>query len=550
MNDKKIIIKAEKLLETWRHGSLRIGNLGYKFRYYQFINIAYLYLNGVDAKNPDLLDPKNPHHFIPDFIADLTKINEQTRIDFKELGFLVEGHSELAKYIAKAANRKSLTINNDWTEVQERVTDDANWYGSGYKMIYQDSNNVQKHKHLSPWDIVWDLYDFKNSAKMKVLNRSVKEVIENKRYSKTARSNFKEIYKDDLDKRVEIYQYVDEKNLYIVDLVNGIIFLSGKRPAGLYFSKYDHEYRRGFNDAPGRGIFEKTMNVIVQNKVARERYNEVEAITSKLLYGKVVDGNNDKVQNKQVQNLKTGLIIPVSSPDNIPVPINVGGGQQLQELASKITQTRELYSTILGVPDVLQGDAKTLGANSSGIAIQSLAEYASSVHKDVKKRYAREAEKEYRDYIMPEILKAFNSSDNIKKYIDPTEWNVVKRNIIDYELAVKQAELLGEGIAPEEVNALLVDEEEKLRKDFKNRNIITEDILEALRDDVQAIQIVISGEKASRQVRSEFYNTIMANYMQNPQVLDDPKYIALIKKQAKNAGIDELEVTEFLNNIK
>ena len=199
MNEKQIINEAQKLLETWRHGSLKIGNLGYKFRYYQFINIAYLYLNGVDAKNPDLLDPRNPHHFIADFIADITKINEQTRIDFKELGFAVDGHSELAKYIAKAANRKALTINNDWTEVQERVTDDANWYGSGFKMIYQDSDNVQKHKHLSPWDIVWDLYDFKNSAKMKVLSRTVQEVLDNKRYKKAAKSAFRDIYSEDLN---------------------------------------------------------------------------------------------------------------------------------------------------------------------------------------------------------------------------------------------------------------------------------------------------------------------------------------------------------------
>jgi len=550
MTEEQIIKKAQDLLNVWRYGSLEIGNLGYKFRYYQFINIAYLYLHGVDAKNPDLMDTKNPHNFIADFLDSLTKINEQTRIDFKELGFLVDGHSELAKYIAKAANRKTLTINNDWTEIEERVTDDANWYGSGFKMIYTDTAGIQKHKHLAPWDIVWDLYDFENSSKMKVINRTAKSVVENKRYKQSARSRIKELNKEDLNKQIQLFQYVDEKKLYIVDLLNKIVLMEGDRPKGLFFSKYDHEYRRGFNDAPGRGIFEKIMNIIIQNKVARERYNDVEAITSKLLYAKVVDGKNDKVQNKQVQNLKTGLIIPVSSPDNVPVPVNAGGQTQLVELSNKIASTSAMFDKILQTPDVLGGDAKTLGANSSGVAIQSLAEYASSVHKDVKKRYARVAEKEYRDYIMPYNLQVFDSEDNIKKYLDTAEWNVVKKNIIDYELAIKQAELLGQGVDPNEVSAMLVDEEEKLRRDFKNKKIITKDILEALREDVSNIQIVISGEKASRSVKSEFYTQLKNDYMANPQALQDPGYVGIIKQQAKNLGLDELEVTDFLNKLK
>lgn len=552
MTDDKIIDKAKNLLETWQHGSLKIGNLGYQFRYYQFINIAYLYLNGVDAKNPDLMSPKNPHHFISDFIDSLTKINEQTRIDFKELGFLVEGHSELAKYIAKAANRKTLTVNNDWTEVMERTTDDANWYGSGFKMIYEDAKGVQQHRHVSPWNIVWNLYDFKASPKMKVLNRTVEQVLKNKRYSKTAKAALRDEYPTDEDKQkqIQLFQYIDTEKMYIIDLANDLVLMKGDRPKGLHFSKYDHEYRRGFNDAPGRGVFEKIMNVIVQNKIARERYNEVEAITTKLLMAKVVDGKGDKVQNKQSQNLKTGLIIPVTSSDNIPQPINMGGQAQLNELNAKISETRELTRSMLNVPDVLNGDSKTLGANASGVAIQSLAEYASSVHKDVKKRYARVAEKEYRDFIMPYNLQVFNSEDNIRKYLDTVEWNVVKRNIIDYQLAVKQAELLGSGVPPEEVEQMLIDEEERLKREMKNKKIISKDILEALREDVQDIQIVISGEQVSRSVKSEFFGKIRDNYLANPQLLDDRKFVAILKKEAKNLGLDELEVTEFINDIQ
>lgn len=550
MEDEKIIIKAEKLLNQWKYGSLTLGSLGYKFQPYKFWNLAYLYLHGVDAKNPDLMDEKNPHHFIPDFIAPVTKINEQTRIDLNEIGFVADGHSELAKYVVKAANRKALTSDNSWTEVQEMVTDDANWYGDGIKKIYNNSSGVQKHKHIDPWGLVWDLNNFKKSAKMEILNKTLKEVTENKRYKAKAKKALSNEYDNKLETQIQLFQYIDDNKMYIISLDKKIVLMNAKRPKGLFYVKYSHEYRRGFEDAPGRGIFEKIMNVIIQNKVARERYNEVEAIASKLLYAKVVDGKNDKIQNKQVQNLKNGLVIPVSSADNVPQPVGTGGQAQLSELLSKISQTRELYDNMLSTPDVLDGNAKTLGANPSGIAIQNLHEYASSVHKDVKKRYARVAEWEYKTYIMPYILRVFNSEDNIKKFLDPIEWNVVKRNIINYELAITQAELLGQGIAPEQVNSMLADEEVKLRREFKTRNIISKNILEALREDVKGIEIAISGEKVSRQVKNEFYQQLENAFLSNPNLFVNPAYISILKKKGKNMGMDELEITELINDLQ
>jgi hypothetical protein len=109
----KIISKTKEIVTNWKNGSLKIGNRGYKFRYYDFINIGYLYLHGVDAQFPDLLDPKNDSSFVADFLDSYTKINEQTRIDFKELGFIVDNVSELGEFIVKSANRKNLTIEND-----------------------------------------------------------------------------------------------------------------------------------------------------------------------------------------------------------------------------------------------------------------------------------------------------------------------------------------------------------------------------------------------------------------------------------------------------
>jgi hypothetical protein len=108
-----IFKKADMLINHFKYGSISIGNKGYKMRWGEFIGIAHLYLNGVDMSHPDLLDPNSSNTFITDFLGQLEKIHEQDRIDFKELGFGIDFASELAEFIAKAANRKMLTEDND-----------------------------------------------------------------------------------------------------------------------------------------------------------------------------------------------------------------------------------------------------------------------------------------------------------------------------------------------------------------------------------------------------------------------------------------------------
>ena len=542
--EAEVIKKTKEIVHNFQHGVLEVGNRGYKFRYFDIINIGYLYLHGVTGANPDLLDPQSKNTFIPDFIGDLNKFCEQTRIDYKELGFSVESNSPVAEYIVKAANRKVLTGDSDWTEIMERVTDDAGWYGSGYKKVYE-VKGVQKHVHLNPWEMIWDLHNFAKSEKVEQIDRTIKDIVNDEKYNKEYRKQLEEGHRDELDTYMTIYQVVTDDKLYIVDILNEHVFYEIDRPESLHYVKYDTEVRRGFPDAPGRGMFEKIINVIIQNKVARERLEDVQDITSKLIYGKVADNENDKVVNKQLQALETGMILPIASPDNMIQPVNMGGGQQIVELTNKIQESRELVTKIFGTTEVLQGDAKELGANMSGIAIQSLAEYASSVLKDVKKRYARKIEWEYKTYTSSYILKVLDSKENISKYLTATELNVLRRNIIEYQLAMKEIDA---EIAGEEFDR--TTEEAVLKQKAKDGELIAGDILDELRGNVQGITIVVSGEKASRQIRAEFISEIKNDYVANPQIIQDAAYLGIIKKKAKIYGIDELEISEFISNLK
>lgn len=540
-----IFKKADTLINHFKYGSISIGNKGYKMRWGEFIGIAHLYLNGVDMSHPDLLDPNSSNTFITDFLGQLEKIHEQDRIDFKELGFGIDFASELAEFIAKAANRKMLTEDNDWTEIQERVTDDADWYGDGYKKIWHDNKGILKMKSIDPWNLIWDLEDFYNSAKVEILRKKVKVILDNKRYSEAAKSVLAEKYKEREEEYIDLIQYVDKDKLYIIEQTDKLTLFESEVPKNLAYVKYSYEYRRGKPDTVGKGLFERIMNVIVQSKVARERLAEVQAITTKLLLAKVKSGKGDKMIGKQFQNLKNGLIIPVLTPEEIPQAINLGGGDQVVQLQNTIGEMRQLTSDIWNTPDVLRGEAKTLGAGSSGVAIQSLAEYASSVHKDVKKRYARVAEWEYKTYELPYALKVFDSTDNIKKYLTPMEYNTVRRHIVDYELVQKQIEA---EITGEEFNPAI--EREKIERSIKDKKLISKDLLEKLRREVKGIKIKISGEKASRQVREDFINKLREDYKMNPEFLKDPTYTAIIKKQANINGLDELEVTELIKNFK
>ena len=544
MTDEELIKKGQDLVITFYNGKLEVGNRGYFLPYYDLINIGYLYLHGVDARFPSLLDPNSDNSFIPDFMGDYVKINEQTRIDFKELGFAVDNKSDLGEFVVKGANRKVMNEDNDWTDENEKVTDDANWYGSGYKKVWVGLDGIQRHRHIDPWAIIWNLHNFKKSAKMEQLRKTVKEVVNNERYSKESREALARRYKDDMNHRLDsLYQYVDKDKLVVMDILNEMIFLNTDRPKQLWYVKYDHEYRRGFKDAPGRGIFEKIMNVIVQNKVARRRLNAIQEITSNLIYAKIKE-KNDKIVNKNLQSISVGKIIPVTSVDNIPKPVDLGGQKQVVELQNKIVEMQNLTKSMLGTPEVLSGDSKELGAGSSGVARQSLAEYASSVHKDVKKRYARVVEYEYNNYISDYILGVLDSKESIKKYLNEIEFNTVKRKVIDNELAVNQRIELAKGNEFD-----LASERIKLEKRVLNDGFIPGDLLDALRKDVKGIKIVVSGEKASRQVRTEFIDMVKNDFMANPEILKNKSYVGIIKKRAKIIGLDELEVSEFISEL-
>lgn len=554
LTKEKLLENASALQTKYTTGDLSVGNKGYKLRYYDFVNVGYLFLQGVDVKNPDLLGIKNKNTFVTNFLGAYNKLNEQTRIDYKELNFIVDGESMVANFTVKSANQKVMTEDNSWTEVSEMVTDDANWYGSGYKKIWTNSEGIKKMVAKDPWELMWDLYDFKNSDKIEVLTVRPEKVWNNEIYKKFDSETiikFKDIYKDEKD-YIRLTQFIykdgEDEKLAVLDLENELVLYMTDKLGDLVYVKYDQEKRRGFPDAPGRGMLEKIFNIIVSNKLAQKRLDEVMDITTKLLLEKVVSGDKDKIANRQVTNFKTGTFIPVKETGSINA-INLGGGEQVNQLALLMGGLNDSMNQILGTPEVLSGDAKTLGANSSGKAIQSLAEYASSVHKDVKKRYARIVEWEYREAGMSKyILNVFKSTDDLTKYLSATNLSVLRRNIINFKLARKRIEIEvgmvdGEGYDEQA-------EKERLQAEIKKTGLFTKEVLENLRDDVKSIKVVVSGEQASKEANDAFISQIKAEYMANPQLMQDPTYIELTVEQGKNIGINELTIREFFRKLE
>lgn len=547
--NSEIIKDTKSLVKSWETGEIT-GNKGYKFRTKEFLDIAYLYWSGVDVGNPDLIGANNPNTFILDQRSDIEKILEQTRIDLKEGTFVVDNSIDLSEYVVKAANRKFLQKNNDFTETEERVTDDANIYGSGFKKKWSDSKGIRRFKALDPWDIIRDVNNFKGMPKAEKVRTTVNKILANDKYSDEVKELLANAVTDEKERQKEyvIYQVLepqadDTENLYLVDIDNELVIYTKEDMKGLQYIKRDRVKRRGFPDAQGVGIIEVIFNIIVQDKVGRERLDGVLSIMSNLVFQKVADGENDKIAGRQVHKLKNGLVLATKKEGEIK-PLEMGGSNQIITLQNHINEMAEKSSKVLSTPDVLQGDAKTLGANASGVAINSLAEFASSIHKDVKKRFARQVEEEYRDGDLEYILSVFDSNVNILKYLEPSDVKVVKRNIVDYRVAIAQIDA--------EINGEEFDEatERKMAiRDVKKSNAIPGVLLDRLKEDVQGIEVVFSGEKASRTVRDEFITEIKADFLANPEIIQNPTYIRLVKEKAKINSIDGLIVEELFSSL-
>ena len=123
LDNSKFLEKVKTTITDYETGYLE-GNLNYKFRTKEFLNVVFLYTNSVDVKNPDILGANNKNTFIYEPQAAIEKIKEQIRLDIKDLNFSVQGASSLARFIPRAANRKLLEDNN-FDEVMDEIPDNA-----------------------------------------------------------------------------------------------------------------------------------------------------------------------------------------------------------------------------------------------------------------------------------------------------------------------------------------------------------------------------------------------------------------------------------------
>lgn len=134
--DRKAIVDTTKrTVENFNNGFLE-GEMGYKFRTKDFLNVIFLYSNSVDTKNPDLLGRNNKNTFVDEIMSTVEKIKEQIRLDVRDIAFMVNGASSLGRFIPKAANRKMLDDNN-FAEEMDEIPDNAATFGSGFLKVWE-----------------------------------------------------------------------------------------------------------------------------------------------------------------------------------------------------------------------------------------------------------------------------------------------------------------------------------------------------------------------------------------------------------------------------
>lgn len=552
-DNKEVVSNVKKFIDNYECGYLT-NDSGYKFRTKDFLNVIFLYTNSVDTKNPDILGAENRNTFVFEPMSAIEKIKEQVRLDLKDLNFLIDGASSLARFIPKAANRKIL-LDNNFAEVMDEIPDNAVEYGSGFLEVFESKDGL-KLKSIDPYAIIFDQYNFKDGAKVKSIRTTAQKIIDNEKYDVNARTLLKQKYGNDEDKLKEplvIYQWVNDieydkkgkpkkQEIKIVDLENELVYYEYEGKIILSYYKFDYQKRKGFPDALGKGTVEKVFNKIVQSKLNRERLDKVMEIASKLPFQKAVDNENDNLVGEEVIELETGVIL--GHKGNPIQPIDVGGVNQVTMIRNEIMGIMNTIGNDLNVGEALQGN--TLPSGTSGVLGNLLTENASSVLKEVKKSYANFLDRVYREEIIPYIIGLFDSEEDLRKYLDPNDIKIIERSVRDYLFVQKyiETEISGEVFDP--ATAM-----EQIKQDMKGKPIISGELLETVRNEVNGIRTFISGEDISKPQVVAFLQNIRNLYMQNPQVFSDPFFVETIKKEAEfDSGLSGLEIDILLQEIQ
>lgn len=544
---KKLIEKTSKTVESFKSGHIS-GEMGYKFRTFEFLSVIFLYKNSVDVKNPDILGAKNRNTFINEASDVIEKVKEQVRLDLKDLNFLVNTSSTLARFVVRASNRKFLKSNNFATEI-DTISDNAVDFGSGFLRIWESKGQL-KAKSVDPLKIIFDQYDFKNGLKIIQLRKTYAQVIEDERYNAEARNlllqKLGSDYESKKNSEYTIYEVAEPTKdggtqLNVVDTENELVFLSETLDYTLYY-KFDAKKRDGFNDALGVGAYERVFNILVQSKVNAERLDKVLEYASKLIYQKQTDAQRDEIAGKNARDLDTGDII--AHKGNPIEPVNVGGTEQANLIVAQLNSLEGKPGQMLNVSEALQGN--TLPSGTSGKLGNLLTENSASVLKEIKKDYAKFLSLIYTERVIPHILSLFDSREDLTRHLDKNDLQLIRENVVNYLVSIKEIEA---GIEGEEFD--LASAREEVKQSIKGKEIISGELLDQLRDEVQGIEPFISGEQISKAQTVAFLQDIREKYTANPDIFRDPFFIELLKKEAEyDAGIPGLEIENLLSELE
>lgn len=542
---QNVLAKTKRTVEDFLTGHLE-GNMGYKFRTRSFMEVVFLYKNGVDVRNPDLLGKNNKNTFINDAQSEIEKIKEQVRLDIVDIGFIVPGASTLGRFIPKAANRKMLE-DNDFAEDLDDVADNALDYGSGFLKVWQPDKHM-KLRSIDPFDMIFNQGNFKDGLKIERMKKKISWVVANEKYFADERIKLDNATSEaDKGNEIVFYQVVEDledgtQRISVVDTDRDAVYYTyiSNEPVVSYF-KFDCERRKGFADALGIGKYERIFNRLVQSKVNRERMDRVMEIASILAFQKEMDNERDDYAGKEVIKMKPSAIL--GHKGNKIEPIETGGVKQANLIMQQLGNIVQSIGSDLNVTDVLQG--KTLPSGTSAALGNLLTENQSSVHKEIQKKYANFIGNVYKERLTPYLLDIFDSAENLKDYLDPNDIKLIEKNVINYLVAQKQIDA---AINDEEFNLALATEQ--VKREIKDKPLISGALLEDLRSEVVGIRTYITGEKINKAKSVAFIRELRTEYIKNPQVFKDPMWLAMIKKEAEfEAGLEPLEIDNLLSEM-
>lgn len=544
-NTQKLVTETSQTIEDFNSGFLS-ADMGYKFRTRDFLNVVFLYTNSVDVKNPDILGRNNKNTFIYEPQSQIEKIKEQIRLDIKDINFTINGASSLGRFIPKAANRKILE-ENDFDEVMDDIPDNAADYGSGFLKVWHEGKKL-KMRSVDPYAIYFNQYNFAKGQKIEKLRRSIRSIIDDKKYNADQTAVLRAKTSDDhLDDDIVIFQVVKDypdgtQRVSVVDIENDLVYFDEEyeTPIVWYF-KFDYQKRKGFPDALGKGCVEKVFNKLVQSKVNRERMDRVMDIASKLPFQKQVDNERDNIVGKEITKLSTGVVI--GHKGNPITPLDTGGAKQVAIIKGQLEEIMATIGNDLNVGEALQGN--TLPSGTSGVLGNLLTENSSSVLKEIKKNYAKFLGNVYDQCIIPYLLKAFDSEDDLRKYLEPNDIRIIEQSVVDYYVVQAQIDSAINDVPFNEGAVRL-----QIKRDLKDKKLISGELLDQLRNEMGGIKTYISGEDISKAQTVAFLREMRNTYATNPQLFQSPFFIELLKKEAEfDAGVSSVEIDHLLKEL-